>query len=502
MKIISITTTIFFSVIILSACQKKFLEKSDPVGLSTSVFYKDSVQMEQAVSGVYGNLQEIANTQWLLNEQPSDNTTIDFNPLSRGGADGQEPFEYWTVNASNPYITEMYNLHYSTIYSINNALMQMGNATISDATRSAIEGQLKFVRAYLYFELVQYFGDVVLLTEPLSNPEDAFQYTRESQDQVYEQIVADLTDASAKLPASYPPSSTGKATRGAALTLLGKVHLTRHQFAEAIAALMPVLSLGYSLVQNYTDVFDPTKKNGPESIFDIQYQSSQGGNDNGEWSSFIYTFAPRNSADSVTGFASSSPSGYNNPSNDIINAYEPGDLRKDASIGLNVHSKETSQVVPYIKKYAHPHANVGRTDDNWPVLRYADVLLMLAEAINEQSGPGEAYGYINQVRDRAGLDDVQGLDQASFRDTVYHERRVELAFENWRFFDLKRTKTPAELAAFMNSHGAREKASPTISRQGFPFQGIDYIFDQHEYFYPIPNRELLINDKLTQNDGY
>ena len=491
------------SLILQSSCQKDFLNKTDPTTISTSVFYKDSVQVEQAVNGIYGNLQTIVNTQWLFNEQPSDNTTLDFNPGNRGGAGGNEQFEFWVVTSVNGYISDMYNLHYSTIYSINNALKQMTNATLSDAARAMNEGQLKFIRGYLYFELVQYLGDIILVTEPLDKPEDAYTFNRESQDKVYAQIIADLTDATTELPESYPASGLGRATKGAALTLLGKVYLTRHQYAEAATALTPVVTLGYSLVPNYADVFNPTKKNGPESIFDIQYQASQGGNDNGEWSGFIYTFAPRNSADSVTGFAASNPSGLNTPTNDIINAYEPGDLRKAVSVGLDVHSKETGQLVPYIKKYAHPHAIIGRTDDNWPVLRYSDALLMLAEAINEQGGPtGDAYNYINQVRARAGLDPLAGLNQSSFRDTLYHERRVELAFENWRWFDLKRTKTPAELTAFLNAYSAREKANLTVSRQGVPFQSTDYVFEEYEYFYPFPNRELQINSNLTQNNGY
>jgi hypothetical protein len=128
---------------------------------------------------------------------------------------------------------------------------------------------------------------------------------------------------------------------------------------------------------------------------------------------------------------------------------------------------------------------------------------MLAEAINEATGPtSEAFGYLNQVRKRADLPEVSGLDKEAFRDKVLHERRVELAFENWRWFDLKRTKTPDQLAQFLNAYGAVEKAHPTVSRQGTPYSSGDYVFESYEALYPIPNNEILVNSKLTQNPGY
>lgn len=485
---------------VLLSCNKDFLNKTDPTRVSTDDFYKDQTQLEQAVNGVYGQLQGIIDDQWLFNEMPSDNTTLDFDPGNRGNAPAIEAFEYFNVNAGTSNITSMYNRYYNSLYNINTALLKMKNSSIADPVKAPIEGQLKFLRAYYYYELTQYFGDVILITAPLDQPSKAFDYLRESQEKVYIQIINDLKDAVALLPVSYNSANTGRVTKGAALSMLGKVYLTRKQYKEATTTLTQVLSLGYSLVPSYADVFDPKKKNGPESIFEVQYQ---GGNNLGEWSSFIYTFAPRLSAGAVTGWPQSTPGGWNIPTNDLIAAYEPGDLRKDASIGLDFSSPVTGAVVPYIKKYDHTHSIYGRTDDNWPVLRYADVLLMLAEAINEQGGPtAEAYTYLNQVRQRAGLGALSGLDQQSFRDRVAQERRVELAFENWRWFDLKRTKTQTELAQFLNAYTAREKANPTVGRQGTPYSANDYVFDAYESLFPIPSNEILINKKLTQNPGY
>jgi hypothetical protein len=128
---------------------------------------------------------------------------------------------------------------------------------------------------------------------------------------------------------------------------------------------------------------------------------------------------------------------------------------------------------------------------------------MLAEAINEVSGPtNESYGFLNAIRERAGLDPLSGLDQATFRDAVLKERRLELAFENHRWLDLKRTKTIDELVAFLNAYGARERANPTTSREGIPFSGGDFQFEAHEALFPIPADQIRINDQLTQNPGY
>lgn len=481
------------------SCSDDILNKTDPTRTDSSKFYSNSSEMNQAVSGAYGQLQGIINGQWLYNEMISDNTTLDFNPSDRGPAYREESFEFFTFNSATSNILGMYRQYYNAIYNINMTLSRLESSTaVADDAKNAYIGQVEFLRAYYYFELTQYFGDVILITKPLAAPSQAWDYARKPQAEVYAQIVADLTDAAAKLPVSYDVSNVGRVTKGAALSLLGKVYLTQKQYPEAVATLNQVLPLGYALAPSYADVFDPEKKNGVESIFEVQYQ---GGNDLGENSSFMYTFAPRQSNGAVTGWPQISTGGWNMPTNDIIAAYEAGDLRKAASVGLD-YSRD-GKVVPYIKKYDHAHTIAGRTDDNWTILRYADVLLMLAEAINEQSGPStEAFNYLNQVRQRAGLPNLSGLSQAAFRDKVLKERRVELAFENWRWFDLKRTKTTAELVSFMNAYGLSEKADPTILRGGIPYGSTDYIFHDYNVLYPIPANEIQLNNKLTQNTGY
>jgi hypothetical protein len=489
--------------LISASCGEEFLDTTDPTRVGSDLFYKDITQLQQALNGAYGQLQGITNTAYLFGEFNTDNTTLDFSPVDRGGAVGWEAFEFSTVNSGTGDIANLWNTYYSALYNINFALEKIAASTTLDPTAAGeIEGQLKFLRAYYYFNLVRYFGDVVLVTTTLKTPEESFALVRSSEEEVYAQIISDLNGAAAVLPASYPAARLGSATKGAALTLLGKVYLTRKQYAEAEATLRQVLTLGYSLNTNYADNFNPTKKNGVESIFEVQYQ---GDNDLGEQSNFMYVFAPRLSAGAITGFATTVGGGRNVPTNDIITDYEAGDLRKDISLREGYTNAAGVYVpIPFVNKYNFPHTIVNRTNTNWPVLRYSDVLLMLAEAINEeQNGPTtEAENFLNQVRVRAGLTPLSGLDEAAFRDAVLHERRIELAFENHRWFDLKRTKTPAELAAFLNAYGAEEKANPTVSRGGISFNALDYVYEPHEYLFPIPAAQILINNKLTQNSGY
>lgn len=490
-----------FCLLLLVSCSEDFLDKTDPTVLVESTYYQTEKEVEQAVNGVYGQLQSLIRNQWQYNEFITDNTTLDFNVGNRGQGPALEAIEFWQINASTPNITSLYNSIYQALVNINTTLSKMPAAKFGDERKSQFEGELKFIRAYYYFLLVQYFGDVIIITDPLTTPSEAYAFQREPADNVYAFIKSDLNFAIPALPASYNAANTGRATKGAALALLGKVHLTRKEYAEAVTTLNQVLSLGYSLLPDYADVFDPENKNHAESIFDIQFQ---GDNLLGEHSNFIYTFAPRESSGAVIDFPGQNGGGWNIPSKDIIAAYEPGDLRKDVSLQEGYTNKAGVFVpVPFINKYNHPHTVLGATNDNWPVIRYSDVLLMLAEAINEVSGPtGEAYAHLNAVRVRADLPELSGLDKDSFREAVLKERRLELAFENHRWFDLKRTKSPEELAAFLNAYGEIEKSDPTTSRGGIPFSSADFQFAPYEAMFPIPADQIRINPNLSQNPGY
>ncbi|HLA53253.1 MAG TPA: RagB/SusD family nutrient uptake outer membrane protein, partial [Flavitalea sp.] len=230
--------------ILLSACRKEYLEKSDPTKIGTETFYKNKTEADQAVNGVYGILQNIGQGQWLLTEQITDNTAVDLDPGNRGNAPSLETFEFMTVTSGNGYLADMYNRTYNGIYNINVALTKIPEADMTEEEKAIDIGQLKFLRGYFYFLLAQYYGDVIVVTEPLVDPAEAYNFQRKPVDTAYALVVQDLTDAVANLPESYPPAELGRATKGAALTLLGKVYLTRKQYPEAQEVLSQVTGLG------------------------------------------------------------------------------------------------------------------------------------------------------------------------------------------------------------------------------------------------------------------
>ena len=151
---------------------------TDPTRIGTDIFYKTQPQFEQALNGVYGQLQGITSTAYIFQEFTSDNTTLDFNPLDRGGAAGWEAFEFSTVNPGNGEIANLWNIHYAAMYNINYTLEKLEPATIDATAKKEIEGQLKFIRALHYFNLTRYFGDVILATKTLNNPNEAQQKQR------------------------------------------------------------------------------------------------------------------------------------------------------------------------------------------------------------------------------------------------------------------------------------------------------------------------------------
>ncbi|MGK6352693.1 RagB/SusD family nutrient uptake outer membrane protein [Parapedobacter sp. DT-150] len=485
----------------MTSCGEDFLNKTDPTVLVAEEFYKNEAEIQQALTGVYGMLRDHFNQEWQFNEYISDNTTLHFNVGNRGNGPSLEAIEFWQYNAATPNVANLYNTIYSIMVNINTTITRLPEANASEELKRRAEGEMRMIRAYLYFQLVQHFGDVIIVTEPVKTPAEAFALERQPVETVYELILSDLDVAINALPESYPSSDVGRVTKGAALSLLGKVRLTRKEYPEAIEALNQVLGMGYLLLPDYADVFEPADKNHAESIWDIQYQ---GENLFGVHSSFIYTFAPRESNGAVINFPGQEGAGWNTPTLDIIAAYEPGDLRKEPSLQEGYTDLQGQWVpVPFINKYNHPHSIRNVTDDNWPVIRYADVLLMLAEAINEANGPtSEAFGHLNAIRERAGLAPLSGLGQAAFREAVLKERRIELAFENHRWLDLKRTKPEAELVQFLNDYGLRERADPTTSRGGIPFSNNDFVFEPHEILFPIPEAQMRINPSMRQNPGY
>jgi hypothetical protein len=480
--------------LLAGGCKKSFLDLNPETIISGSAFYKTETELQQAVNGAYGILQPLANeSYWMFGEMRSDNTWFQYNQEDRG----REQWEFvdeFLVPATAECISNFWKNSYIGISRSNDVLDNIPNVTtMTDAARNQYTGEVEFLRAFHYFNLVRQFGGVPLRLTSVQSPGGAQSKGRATVDEVYTAIINDLKDAAEKLPASYSGTNVGRATKGAASTLLGKVYLTQKNYAAALTELRKVQ--GYSLLPNYADVFDPNKKNGAESIFEIQYLGSQ----TGLFSTFMYIFAPYTSGSYVTGDVKTSihgsGSGWNIPTPDMISNYEANDKRKAISMADGFKDADSNFVsIPYVKKFNHGFTDVGRTNDNFPVLRYADVVLMIAECLNEAAytAGGEAFDALNEVRVRAGLAPKTAADlptQDAFRDAVFKERRVELAFENHRWYDLVRSGKAVEV---MTAHGIQQKTLSTL----IPANG--YQVNTNKLLLPIPQTDVNL-DNLTQN---
>lgn len=476
--------TFLLTTVVLASCSEGFLDLKPISTATTENFYRTADDFKNALNGGYAGLQAggITGNSYVFGEISSDNTVA----VASGSVTDQDEFDRFYIKTTNPFISGRWNDSYSVIARYNTILERIGGVTMDETLKNRYIAETKFLRGIVYFNLVRTFGDIPLILKPVATPDEGYAYGRTPAAEVYAQIEKDLTDAEAVLPVAYPAADIGRATKGAAKAFLGKVYLTQRKFAPAAAKLKEVIDLGvYDLLPSYADVFKVSNKNNKESVFDVQYKSGGAGEGNG-WPN---AFAPQNSGNAVIAFGGD---GNNQPTLDIVNAYEPGDLRKDVSVATS-YTNAAGQVIPdrYIKKYYDVPVAKGDNGNNIPLIRYADVLLMYAEALNETAyqSAGEAFTMLNKVRTCAGLPAKTGANtptQAAFRLAIEQERRVELAFEGHRWFDLVRTG----------------RAIPVLNSKKDQIRLVAELTENNLVF-PIPQSQIDINrEKIQQNPGY
>lgn len=472
-----------------TACKRNFLEVAPQGQQPSAQFWRNQDDATKAVNAIYANLRSWTNVAFApmaIESLGSDDTE---KGSTAGDASFMNSFDNFTVTSTQGQILDFWTGQYQNINYCNQVLDSVPQISMDAGLKARYLAEAKFVRALSYFRLVRAFGGVPLRLHLPAGAKD-YNLPRSSKDSVYAAIGQDLNDAASVLPQSYPATDIGRATRGAALALHAKVAMYQGKWSDVLNYTNQVMGLGYSLFPNYEQLFRIANENCSESIFEIQatYLASNNDASNSQYSQ-------------IQGDRDVNPSvgwGFNVPTQDLVNEYEAGDPRKDATILFAGETTPEGDAVPaavagsptmYNQKSYVPFAisvatNQG-ADQNVRVLRYADVLLMNAEAANELGNATQALASLELVRARARagnnaiLPKVTTTDKTALRTAIWHERRVELAMENDRFFDVVR----------------QGRGATVFGPKGFK-AGKNEVW-------PIPQNEIdLSAGVLTQNPGY
>lgn len=468
-----------------TGCSNDYLDVDQTESISTSdlELFNNDAGAATFVTAIYSKFLDwnMTSFSWIgLSSIASDDADKGSSPGDTGS--DKDVMDALTYNPSSPSTSEIFAANYEGINRCNQALSIIPQLDKADpALRARLLGEAKFLRAFMYFTLVKTYGGVPIidhLPNPSSDEDRIMQLTRKSSEEIYAYIESDLNDAIAVLPnkSAYSAAEKGRASKGAAYALLAKVNLYQKNWQKVVDNCN--LVTGYSIVPDYASMFRLAGENDAESIFEIQgtgstpakgisgYSNTQGARGAGGW-----------------GW------GFNTPSQSLVNAYEAGDVRKNATIIFRGTTLYDGRVVPTTvenerynyKAYSSAYTDAWETDVNIKYLRYAEVVLMKAEALNELGQTSEAIPLLNQIRNRAGLGNTPAVSKAEVRTAIWKERRVEMAFEHDRFFDLVRTGQAVA---------------------AFAVDGKTFVAGKHELF-PLPQAFITQAKGLSiQNPGY
>lgn len=447
-----------------------------------SVYFNTASEVEAALAGAYSDFKnEYYQLDYYVNGDAQSDDAY-------AGGDNPDNFQIddYRLDATNRNVSRDWAYLYSTIGKTNTILNNIDAVTdpaLTAARREEIIGEAAFIRAFMYFQLVQLWGDVPLqLLEVKTISADKLDEiypiifpARSPQEEVYAQIIADFETALPRVRATAPHK--GYVTTGAVNAMLAKVYATQepHDWTKVREYCDAVIAGGYSLLADYNQLWNNANENSAESIFEINYS---GGPSDGNWGTKIFRGLDWKK--------------FNLPSNDLVAAFdaENDQIRKNASvIFLDVTGKWSD---PHWPQTHYPFINKWRnfregSDQNYIFIRLADILLLKAEALNELGDPDGAAALVNQIRARVDLLPTTASTQAEMRLAIEKERRLELAFEGHRWYDLKRTGRAIEV--MNNARGANG-------------QPLGYNLTAERLIWPIPQAELDKNSKLTQNPGY
>ena len=489
-KFINFLPILVLLVICFSSC-KKFLEEDPKSNVAVTNFYSTEGDAISAVNSIYSYLNSTStgstagvyhSSFWVAAGLASDE--LQNNQLGTPQFDQLSTFTHTPENSA---LFEIWMMHYKTITIANIAINRIPGIQMSAPLKARLLGEAKFLRGLMYFNMVRMFGEIPLLIEenaPLTPAPS-------SEEDIYTQIISDLSEAASSLPASYPASNgKGRATMGAANSILAKVYLTRKDWANAAATAKKVIdSQEYQLWEDFADVFKLSSRNGKEAIFSVGFGDNGGAIIFWEVGQFLVRLLPPQLSEEGVVNAQ----GWQIPTQNLYNTYETDDRRREVTFVTEINGSAGSyNIRPFIQKYwdrdAEPTGN--GTANDFPVIRYADVLLIYAEANNELGNAALAHEYINMVRKRARFNgtvyenavaDYVGLNKDQMKEAIIKERRMEFVAEGQRWFDLVRTNTL--------------EAKVPLAKPGVTPAARNYKF-------PIPQYEIDLNPNLVQNDGY
>lgn len=496
---------------LMSSCNLDEFPKSE---VAAEEYVKDDNSLNNLVIGCYNNLHDVMYYEWAVTEVRSDNARLYNIGSSSSTTKLAEQLDQGVVGAEHAWVSSYWNAAYSTIGRCNNVLEYLDKAS-SMENRNKYEGEAKFLRSLQFFNLVRLWGPVFKVTSKLTS-EEARSMQRSSVDEIYDQIEADLCEIIdlQLLPEVRNEAELGRADLIAVKALLAKVYATRYaigdeKYGRAAELCLDVLhsikvgnpSSAADLVP-YAQIFSTQNEMNKEIIFAVRYIGGRVG----LGSPFGNLFAPVNNGTNVIVGTSNN---FNCPSDNILAAYDMNDeidLRRDVNLAESYFNSATGQVVTkdarYVKKYLNidqeqsPITTQYDGDADWPVIRVGDIALLYAELINEINGPtADAFKYLNMVHERAGLTPytfTQLSSQYDFRQAVRQERRLELAFENQRWFDLLRWGIAQET---VNRYFVSEPFYSSYSYSVNPLA-------EWQLYLPIPIDVININPNVSQNFGY
>jgi hypothetical protein len=493
-------------------CSDKALERNNPNSPTESTFYKTERELIAGSNAMYATLQklEIFNSHL---PYAYDLRGDEYGPTFKTFQDpALNQLREFKVLPDNNYVLGYWRYLFEAVFRSNlvlDKLAQVTDPTFGAVRKGRIEGEAKFIRAFSYFYLTDLFGDVPLFTN--TTDQKKLNPTRTEKSKVIEQMIADLKDAKnlLPLPAEWGNAELGRATKGAAGALLGTLYLHLGRYGEAKAELAEVVTSGaYDLIADYKQNFDNTLENNMESVFEIQFNANTGD----VWTGGQSQDGTNVAETHMYSFLYGAPqgAGWNlQPSEKLFNAYEPADPRKSGTIlypgGVAFNDLNGNPATWTAADQANPASRLGSakylskttrlpgfggpfSDINIRIIRYADVLLMYAEALNETDGPAAALPYTNRVRKRADMPEYPTAEYAAAtKEDVFkiimHERMVELGGEQKRWMDLVRWDNNGKID--MSTYINRPSFNKAIHK-----------------LLPIPQSERDINPNLSQNQGY